>query len=87
MALHNLLYGSANVAQPYVDAGVADACVGGLLDGEEEVVVLVVEVDCEGAVDDVAVDLRAEVDLADVAVLEDGGVAVVRRWRRRCSLR
>ena len=43
----------------------------------EEVVILVVEVHSEGAVDDVAVNLGAEVDLANVPVLEDGLVAVV----------
>ena len=55
--LHDLLDGGADVAQPHVDAALADPRVGGVAHRLEQFVVLVVERQGEGAVDDPACPL------------------------------
>ena len=79
----HLLHCLAHVTQPHVDPRRADAHVRGLLHGVHQRVELRVEVHREGAVDDAAVDLRAEVHLHDVVVLQRGLVAAVGRVVRR----
>ena len=68
VALHDFLYGFSHIAEPHVDACGLDAFVGGFLDGLEQRVELGVEGDGEGRVDEVAVDVSAEVEFADVVV-------------------
>lgn len=77
VALHGLLDVAAELAQADVDAGLLDARVGGVLYGGQQVVVHGVEGNGEGAVDDLAVDVDANVDLHDVALLQDRLVAGV----------
>ena len=79
MRLHHLLDGGADVAQARVDAGRRDARVRRLLDRRRQRVKRRVKVDRPGRVDNPAVDVRPKVDLADVAVLQHGLVARVRR--------
>mmetsp|Transcript_19793 Transcript_19793/g.40677 ORF Transcript_19793/g.40677 Transcript_19793/m.40677 type:complete len:326 (-) Transcript_19793:70-1047(-) len=83
VALHDLLDGLADVAQPDVDARGANSRVGGFLDGLQERIVAGVEGHGPRAVDDPPVDLRAEIDFHDVVVLKHGVVAVVGRVVRR----
>jgi hypothetical protein len=54
--LHGLLDGLADVAETDVDAGHADAGVGGVSHRLHQLVVLGVEVEREGAVDDAAAE-------------------------------
>ena len=79
VGLHHLLDGLANIAEPHVYAGLADSGVCGRSDRLEQSIILGIEGDGPGAVDYVAVDVRAEVDLAHVVVLEDSVVAGVGR--------
>lgn len=78
VTFHGLLYPLAYLAETHVDPGLPDARVGGILDSSEEVVVHGIEGHGEGAVDDAAVDVDANVDLHDVALLEHRLVPGVR---------
>mmetsp|Transcript_83405 Transcript_83405/g.220105 ORF Transcript_83405/g.220105 Transcript_83405/m.220105 type:complete len:261 (-) Transcript_83405:1411-2193(-) len=76
--LDGLLDVTPDLAHPGVDAGGLDACVGARLGRLDDGVVLGVEGHCEGAVHNAPADLHAEVQLADVIVLQHRVVAVVR---------
>lgn len=82
VALHDFLDRCANIAHADVDAGFFDTSVGGGFAGFDEVVVDRIEGEGEGAVDDAAVDVHAEVDLHDILVVEDHLVACVGRVMR-----
>jgi hypothetical protein len=77
--LHDLLDGGADVAETHVDAGGANAGVGGVLNGVEERLELGVGRPGPGAVDDAAVDVHAKVDLHDIGGSETSRVAGVGR--------
>lgn len=68
--LHRLLDGGADVFEPDVDAGLADAGVGRVADGLEEAVVRRLKIERKGRVDDAARDVDADVDLEHVGLLE-----------------
>lgn len=70
-ALHRLLDDAANLPHAGVDARLADTCVGRLLDGLEQVVVLVVERHGEGRVDNLPVDVHTEIHLHHVLLAQD----------------
>ncbi|KAI6748728.1 hypothetical protein HG531_007675 [Fusarium graminearum] len=76
--LHGLLNNTSNLADAGVNASLADTGVGRLLDGLEEVVVLVVEGHSKGRVDNTAVDMDTEIDLHDVLLLQNHLVTGVR---------
>ena len=78
VGFHGFLDRGADIAEADVDAGFANAGVGGFFDGGEELVVLVVEGHGEGGVDDATVHVHAEVDFHHVLVREDLLVAGVR---------
>eukprot|EP00128_Syssomonas_multiformis_P013512 Colp12_sorted_trinity150504_noHs@1692 len=78
VGLHHLLDGLADLCELHVNAGELQASVGGLLDRVQQGIELGVEGHGEGAVDDAASDLRAEVDLHDVAVLQHCVVSHIR---------
>ena len=83
VALHDLLDGGADVRDADVDPGRRDAGVGRGARGVEERLVVVLEREGEGGVDDAAVDVRAEVDLDDVVLLQHDLVPRVGRVVRR----
>ncbi|ROW00836.1 hypothetical protein VMCG_06534 [Cytospora schulzeri] len=83
VALHRLLDGPADLAQPGVDARLLDTRVGGRLDRRQQVVVLGLEGHGEGAVQDAPVDVHADVDLDDVVLPKHHLVARVGRVVRR----
>ena len=78
VALHRLLDGGADVTHADVNARLADTRVGGILDGLQQRIVHRVEGHGEGTVDNAAVEVRAKVDLHDVAVVEHHLVAGIR---------
>mmetsp|Transcript_11488 Transcript_11488/g.26158 ORF Transcript_11488/g.26158 Transcript_11488/m.26158 type:complete len:244 (-) Transcript_11488:444-1175(-) len=77
VAFHHLLDGSTHIAQAYINARLLHSSVGGILDCSLQVVELRVEGKRESAIDDAPVDVRPEINLANVIVLEDGLVARV----------
>ena len=77
VTLHDLLHSRSDVTEAHVNPGVLYPSLRRLLDGLEQVVVLVVESHCEGAVYNPAVNLGSKVNLANVALLENGVVAAV----------
>mmetsp|Transcript_4537 Transcript_4537/g.17849 ORF Transcript_4537/g.17849 Transcript_4537/m.17849 type:complete len:308 (+) Transcript_4537:328-1251(+) len=83
VGLHDLLNVLADLVQGHVDAGRADALVGGLLNGFHQRLILVIEVDRPRAVDDAPLNLRAKIHLHDVVVREHGVVPWVGRVVRR----
>mmetsp|Transcript_16786 Transcript_16786/g.53694 ORF Transcript_16786/g.53694 Transcript_16786/m.53694 type:complete len:566 (+) Transcript_16786:740-2437(+) len=79
VALHHLLDCFADVTQTHVNASGLDARVGRLLDCLQQRVILGVEGNSEGAVDDAAINLGAEIDLHDIVVLQGREIAIVGR--------
>ena len=77
--LHYLLHRGANFPQRHVDAGCGDAGIRRLARRLGQWVKLVVKVHRPRAVDDAAINLRPEIDLHDVALLQHSLVAAI--WR------
>lgn len=79
VGLHDFLDGGANIGHTHVDTGFLDAGVGSIFYSVNQWVEGGIEVDCERAVDDTPVDVYAEIDFHNVALLQDGLVACVGR--------
>eukprot|EP00958_Prasinococcus_capsulatus_P003797 scaffold347_cov380-Prasinococcus_capsulatus_cf.AAC.6 len=78
MGLHDFLDGRPDVAQPNVDASLPDARVGRLLHGLQQWVILRIECDREGAVNDPTPYLGAKIKLHDVIILQNSLVTSIR---------
>ena len=76
--LHDLLDGLSDIAQPHVDAGLFDPCVGRLTHCIHQRVVLGILVPREGTVDDAAIDMCPKIEFDDIIRLKDRLVAAVR---------
>mmetsp|Transcript_9192 Transcript_9192/g.24099 ORF Transcript_9192/g.24099 Transcript_9192/m.24099 type:complete len:260 (+) Transcript_9192:574-1353(+) len=70
-SLHDLADAPTNLADECVRAGVPDALVGGFLHRCHELVMHRIEGECEGAIEDVTLDLDPEVQLGDVSGPEE----------------
>ena len=77
--LHDFLNLLSKVAQAHVNTGGLDAGVRGSLDGLLETIELGIECHGERTIDDVSVDVGAEVDLANVVIGEHSWITGV--WR------
>lgn len=73
--LHNLLNGFTNITKSHVDTSRLDSRVCSFLDGEQKRVKNRIESHREGAIDDMAIDLRTVVDLHDVVGAEHSVIA------------
>lgn len=67
---HGLLDQRSDIPKPDIDAGLLDAGIGGILDSLEKLIVRRVESYSEGCIDDSTVDVRTEVDLADIVIAD-----------------
>jgi len=74
---HHLLDDASNLRETSVDSCRLDSSVGGSLDGLKKAIEHWVEGDCEGTIDDAAIDLGAKVDLHDIVLSQDGVVTIV----------
>lgn len=79
VGLHDFLDCLANVAESDINARRLDAFIRRLLDSLQEWIKHWVERDREGAIDNVTIDLRAEIDLHHVVVVQHGVVTGIGR--------
>merc|ERR1719500_2277214 len=79
MTLHDFLYCSASITKPCINTGGLDTNLGGFLDSFDKGIVLVIEGQCPGAVDDPALDVGPKVHLDDIVKLQDRVVPRVGR--------
>lgn len=94
---HRLLDPSANLSKPGIDTRLPQSSISCILDSLEQLVVGGIESNGEGAVDDPALDVCPEVDLADVVIAQHRivsgigsvmrGHVVQRAPRRKCDPR
>lgn len=82
VTLHHLLDGCTDITQPDIDARLPDTRIGGILSSLQQLIIDGIEGDREGAIYDPPIDVRPEVNLADLLVyvidtyiiILDGGV-------------
>ncbi len=78
VAFHSFLYLLSQLAKTHIDASFLHAGIGGILDGRQQVVVHGIECHCEGTVDNASIDVDANVDFHDIALLEHRLIAGIR---------
>ena len=77
VGLHYLLYLASNFTESHIDSSFPEACIGCILNCFEKLIIGRIEGDCECSIYDPSVDLRSEVDFADIIIADDGIVPIV----------